>query len=238
MQVDYYLVSAARRSHRLKPGRNYVFGREAGVDIMLQDALVSRRHAEVRWRTEPEDGWALVDLGSRNGCSVNGQRVQDTAALNDGDQVQIGGQVFKYHLLPPGGDPASLGNQAPQISNVETIGPGFNMADIAEQGAAFTGSLSDGLLVMLQFLQQTHKTGRLDLLGGAETASVWVEKGIPVHAKLGAAIGVEAMVAINVKPPPRFAFHSNQAPDQKSLTGSANAILMEIARLSDEAGKA
>jgi hypothetical protein len=231
MQADYYLVSAARRSHRLKPGRSYVFGREAGVDILLQDALVSRRHAEVRWRTD--DGWDLVDLGSRNGVSVNGMRVKESAALQDGDQVAIGGQVFRYHLLPPGGDPASLSNQAPQISNVETIGPGFNLGDLAGQGAAFTGALSDGLLVVLQFLLQTHKSGRLDLIG-AETASIWVENGVAVHAKAGAATGIDAMVALNIAPPPRFAFHAGIAPDEKTIEGSGNGVLMEVARMSDE----
>ncbi len=232
MNVDYYLVSAARRTHRLKPGRSYVFGREAGVDILLQDALVSRRHAELHWHDE--NGWKMVDLGSRNGCSVNGTRVKDPVALTDGDQVQIGGQVFRYHLLPPGGDPASLGNQAPQISNVETIGPGFNFADLANQGAAFTGSLSDGLLVLLQFLQQTNKSGRLDLIGNSDNASVWVQKGTPVHAKHGALIGMDALVELAVTPPPRFAFHGDVAAEDRSLEGSTNGILMEIARLSDE----
>ncbi len=49
-----------------------VVGRDAGVDIRLNDRLVSRRHAIVF----PERGsWYINDLGSSNGTYVNGERV-------------------------------------------------------------------------------------------------------------------------------------------------------------------
>jgi hypothetical protein len=238
MKVDYYLISASRRAHRLKPGRPYVFGREAGVEIPVQDALASRRHAELRWRED--DGWDLVDLASRNGVMVNGVRIDATKPrkLDDADQVQIGGQVFRYHMLPPGGDPASLSEQAPQISNVETMGPGFSLSELASQGAAFTGELSDGVLVMLQFLLGTKKTGRLDFIGAKMIGSVWTAKGTPIHSTYGGEEGIDALVAWAVNPAPRFAFHADAAPDHFSIEGSANGILMEVARLMDEMKRA
>ena len=232
MQVDYYLVSAARRAHRLKPGRSYVFGREAGVDIQVPDALVSRRHAEVRWREDA--GWDLIDLESRNGVLLNGSRISRPSTLTDGDQIAIGGQIFRYHLLPPGADPASLMEQAPQIASGETMGPGFSLADLATQGAAFTGELSDGLFEMLQYLIQTRKSGRLDLLGRGCFGSIWVENGVPRHATLGPTQGIDALVQLTASPPPRFAFHAGIAPEATTLSGSANGILMEVARLVDE----
>jgi len=232
MQVDYYLVSAARRAHRLKPGRAYVFGREAGVDIQVPDALVSRRHAEVRWRED--EGWDLVDLESRNGVSLNGARITRNCKLEDGDQLAIGGQVFRYYLLPPGSDPASLMDQAPQIASGETMGPGFSLADLATQGAAFTGQLTDGLFEMLQYLMQTKKSGRLDLLGPGSFGSIWVDQGVPRHATLGPKKGFDALVALTTTPPPRFAFHNAIKPEETTLAGTANGILMEVARLVDE----
>jgi hypothetical protein len=234
MSVDYYLVSAARRAHRLRPDRSYVFGREEGVDIVLQDALVSRRHAELIWNG---DGWWEVkDLGSRNGVFVNGNRIPGPTRMDDGTQLQVGGQVYRLHMLPPGGDPASLGSQAPQISNLETMGPGFNLQDIANQGATFTGEVTGGgVLDLLQFFQATNKTGRLDLVGGANLASVWVNNGNPTHATFDASQGIDALISLAKSPPPRFAFHADAPPAaERTLQGSMQGLLMEVARVLDE----
>lgn len=234
MSVDYYLVSAARRAHRLRPDRSYVFGREEGVDIVLSDALVSRRHAELTWNAG--GWWECKDLGSRNGVFVNGSRIPGATKLDDGTQLQIGGQVYRLHMLPPGGDPASLGNQAPQISNIETMGPGFNLQDIANQGATFTGEITaGGVMDLLQFFQSTQKTGRLDLVGGTNLASVWVVNGNPIHATFDAEQGMDALVSLAKAPPPRFAFHADApAASDKTIQGSMQGILMEVARMLDE----
>jgi hypothetical protein len=111
------------------------------------------------------------------------------------------------------------------------------MAELATQGAAFTGVLSDGILVMLQFLQATHKTGRLDLLNPVPAGSIWVEKGTPVHASAKNLDSIDAIVELAVNPPQRFAFHTDAAPPEKTIEGSANGVLMEVARLMDEKKK-
>jgi FHA domain-containing protein len=63
-----------------------VIGRSSECDITLDDANVSRRHAEVRRIGE---GYSLFDLGSTNGTLVNGQSVQETALMN-GDVIEVG----------------------------------------------------------------------------------------------------------------------------------------------------
>lgn len=61
-------------------------GRMPDNDITIADSNVSRSHAEIR----PVDGgWVLVDLGSTNGCRVNGVRVTDRR-LADGDELSFG----------------------------------------------------------------------------------------------------------------------------------------------------
>ena len=235
--IGYFIVSATRQARRLLPGRTYVFGREEGIDIPVQDALASRRHAELRW-TEGK-GWSLADLNSRNGTFVNSQRIQGEVSLEDGSQLQVGGQVFRLYMLPPGGDPSSLSAQAPQISAQETMGPGFSLNDLASQGAAFTGAITEGgLLELLQFFQQTGKSGRLDLVGGQGQNSVWMASGVPTHACAGPAEGMDALVQLARRPPPRFAFHSDAvvAP-KRTIEGSGAGVLMEVARMMDEAGK-
>jgi pSer/pThr/pTyr-binding forkhead associated (FHA) protein len=72
----------------LAEGQEYVFGRdEDGADIVLNDDLVSRRHAKARrdW-----SGTHVEDLGSRNGIKVNGKKAT-RATLKDRDEVEIGG---------------------------------------------------------------------------------------------------------------------------------------------------
>ena len=53
--------------------RRVVLGRSRECDIQIEDANVSRRHAELR-----QEGTAfwIVDLDSTNGIEVNGRRVQ------------------------------------------------------------------------------------------------------------------------------------------------------------------
>jgi len=67
-------------------GRVTVIGRSSDCDVHVDDANVSRRHAEVR---RIGDGYSLVDLGSTNGTEVNGQRIQETALMN-GDVISVG----------------------------------------------------------------------------------------------------------------------------------------------------
>ena len=66
--------------------RPLTIGRTPECDVTVNDANVSRRHAEIRpWG----DGFVLVDLGSTNGSRVNGVAVSQRE-LNDGDELQFG----------------------------------------------------------------------------------------------------------------------------------------------------
>jgi DNA-binding NtrC family response regulator len=66
-----------------------VVGRDADSDVMLDAALISRRHARLR-RTG--SSWFIEDLDSRNGINVNGEAVKQ-AAITDGDVIRVGAFV-------------------------------------------------------------------------------------------------------------------------------------------------
>jgi hypothetical protein len=71
-----------------------VVGRSGDVDIPLEDAGVSRRHAEIH----VVDGRArVVDLGSTNGTFVDGERVA-TADLHDGSTITVGRSRLTFRL--------------------------------------------------------------------------------------------------------------------------------------------
>jgi ABC-type multidrug transport system ATPase subunit len=77
--------------HRL-PETLVRIGRGRGNDIMLDDLLVSRQHAEVR---RSPHGAEIVDLDSGNGTFVNGQRVS-RARLNADDVVTLGRHSLRF----------------------------------------------------------------------------------------------------------------------------------------------
>ncbi len=72
--------------------RTVTLGRSRECDIRVDDANVSRRHAEVR--QEGATYW-LVDLDSTNGTELNGRRVT-RAKLSDGDRIGLGGAELVF----------------------------------------------------------------------------------------------------------------------------------------------
>jgi DNA-binding winged helix-turn-helix (wHTH) protein len=87
----HWLLVRGRRV-ALGPGQNTV-GRDPSVDVCLDDAAVSRRHA--RLVVDGLDAW-LEDLGSKNGTTIGGMPVQEKTRLSDGDQLAFGGIAALY----------------------------------------------------------------------------------------------------------------------------------------------
>jgi hypothetical protein len=73
-----------------------VIGRARDCDIVVDDANVSRRHAELRH--EGPAFW-IVDLDSTNGIEVNGRRLR-RAKLEDGDTFVVGETEVAFSTEP------------------------------------------------------------------------------------------------------------------------------------------
>lgn len=113
----------------LTGGRPYIVGRAAACDLSIQDATVSRQHAELELTGA---GVRVRDLGSTNGTFLDGERVSDALAA-PGARVTFGKVDFNV-----------LAEQAP----AETPGEGSLDATILRQvrmrGAAdIAAQLSD-----------------------------------------------------------------------------------------------
>ncbi|WP_328483797.1 ATP transporter ATP-binding protein/permease [Streptomyces sp. NBC_00377] len=78
-------------SVRALPPRTVRIGRAADNDLVVDDLVVSRRHAELR--ELPGGGHEIADLGSHNGTYLNGLPVT-RAPLGPGDVVGIGHSAF------------------------------------------------------------------------------------------------------------------------------------------------
>ncbi len=84
-----YLIVAGK-THQLTKSRSRL-GRGAGVDIPVDDAGVSRAHAEIILGIPP----IVRDLGSTNGTSVDGRKIAESP-LHDGAQITIGSTTMTF----------------------------------------------------------------------------------------------------------------------------------------------
>lgn len=77
------------------------FGRSAGVEVPINDDLVSKNHARIVYQNNQH---TIMDTGSRNGVFVNGLRVE-SQTLKHRDEIQIGPARFAYsetgEFIPP-----------------------------------------------------------------------------------------------------------------------------------------
>jgi hypothetical protein len=82
----------------LVPPRGASIGRSRECDVVLEDAGVSRRHAELR----PLDAatWTVEDLGSTNGVRVNGRTIEGAHELRTGDRIGMGSTEMTFEIAP------------------------------------------------------------------------------------------------------------------------------------------
>jgi hypothetical protein len=73
---------------------SYTLGRHRNNDIVISDPKASSFHARI---DRSPEGFVLVDLKSRNGCWLNGKRVE-TARLKTGDELRVGMARLLYRV--------------------------------------------------------------------------------------------------------------------------------------------
>jgi len=93
--------------NRIALGRGSAQADETLVDLDAHNGYqrgVSRRHCILLRR---DDRLYLVDLGSSNGTSLNGERLEPhhPYSLADGDKLILGSMHFSVSFFPPGGLP-------------------------------------------------------------------------------------------------------------------------------------
>ena len=89
----------------------YILGRSPYCSIVVSNALASRQHCAVRLSAS---GLTIVDLGSRNGTSVNGERLREERTLHPGDIIRVGSDGIEV-LLTDG----QSGRQPHQTESME-----------------------------------------------------------------------------------------------------------------------
>ncbi len=88
---DAWLEGSNGARYKLRSGVMTI-GRLSTSDIVIDDQNVSRQHAELH---PAGDSYQLIDLGSTNGCKVNGRRIE-RQVLVDGDEITFGPVKLRF----------------------------------------------------------------------------------------------------------------------------------------------
>jgi len=133
-------------------------GRSASCQLVLDDALVSRRHAVVNVTKEAV---SINDLGSANGVFVNGERVTGTRVLRPGDRILIGKQelIFRATLRSE-----QVPESTAQRFNAETL-HGLDVSALRSATPKAGAPIGAGALHE-ESSEATHQGDALELLGG------------------------------------------------------------------------
>lgn len=121
-----------------------ILGRASECDVVLPDSLVSRKHARV-WL---EGGQLKVeDLGSRNGISVNGERVA-RLRVDEGDQLTVGSHTFQIAKASRQKSLSDTGSliaydRASELFNKMVRDPNSNQLPILYRAAQLLGTVFD-----------------------------------------------------------------------------------------------
>lgn len=100
-----------------------VIGRESYCDVLLDDAFVSRHHAQIEF--DGRELW-LTDLASTNGTYVNDTRLSTPYRLRDGDRIIMGnsilvmsvGAVEHVTIPPPTSEQEAISEEDPMTMPV------------------------------------------------------------------------------------------------------------------------
>lgn len=117
-------------------------GRSSGCHLVLEDNMVSRRHAEL---LVTDEGVTVKDLGSVNGLYVNARRVEGSQRLKEGDTLQIGQRAFVVRSILRESMPISSDRQM-----AETLHGDAGGDDQTHVGDVFDvlGSVAEKVLAM------------------------------------------------------------------------------------------
>jgi hypothetical protein len=151
--LSAWLRFADRSDIELLPGIT-VIGRSDSCQIVIEDPLISRRHACF---VVDAQGVLVKDLGSMNGVLVNGVKVDGTRALAAGDRITIGKGEAELRVAPAtrpqAGDFTRTQPRLTLSGALEAVdigGPGSSDSEPTRKGSilAMLGGVADKAFVL------------------------------------------------------------------------------------------
>jgi adenylate cyclase len=162
----FLIAESTGRRFPLGEGQSWAIGRGNGCAVTLESRSVSRLHALIQRRDAGD--LALVDLGSRNGSFVNGNRVSFPVSLEDQDKLLFGDQPLTFRN-PARSEPVPVAS-AVDLRNEPT-------------NALHTHSLTTILVVDIRDFTALARTLPVPLL--SQTIGTWFLRSGQIAQRLG-----------------------------------------------------
>jgi pSer/pThr/pTyr-binding forkhead associated (FHA) protein len=75
--------------------RTTVIGRDEALMIQILDERVSRKHLQISFNKD-KDAYYALDMRSRHGVCINGNKIERESCLADGDRITIGSTTLWF----------------------------------------------------------------------------------------------------------------------------------------------
>ena len=147
-------------------GERVVLGRHPSCQIVLDNAAVSRHHAQI---LESHGTHYLEDLRSRNGTQLNDGPVQGRIELHDGDEIHLCDYVFQFldssetSLAPDDLAKGGLGKLTSPARHRETVASADDDDAQAPAASGSSSSVLEGSSVITSLDADSVRTVRLNV---------------------------------------------------------------------------
>ncbi|MEZ4403027.1 MAG: DUF4388 domain-containing protein [Kofleriaceae bacterium] len=134
-------------------------------------------------------------------------------------------------------------SQVSTFGTVEYLDKPFSVATftgtidrlLQAQPAGFDGALAiDGLPDLIQLCALSNATSALRVTRGGSRGTIWFERGLVVHARCGAVVGLQAFYEIVGWKDGTFAVERGARPVDRTIGQRATELLIEAVRQQDE----
>lgn len=220
----------------IEPGKEIVIGRSSGLEMVLVEEMVSRKHAKI---TATQNELVIEDMGSTNGTFVNGEKVK-RAVLREGDRVLIGTSILKVVAS------ANTTTQSQAQQSLESLAAkkASENKKEAERGggqARMTGTVDEiPLPDLLQLFATSKKNGVLVVRTDADTGRIYLTEGVVHYCQIQSKPELPPLKAVYRMLTWRSGVFELDPPEEVNfsdpLDETVQAILMEGFRQQDELG--
>ncbi len=221
-----FLLVGPGEKHELSTGKTTCVGRAPGNHILLNDALVSRRHAEFMFDA---DTFFVQDLNSNNGTFVNDERVA-SKRLKHGDRIRFGSHIYEYRVQ------ANIDAQTDTAFDCTETISGANASAFQCPRDDFRGVLGTVKLVELcQLLQLGVRTGLLSIQDDSGKKSLlYFLKGELTGAENAQGSGDGVICSILQLTTGQFVFTNGDFTPAQLLKNKTSFYLLDAMRQQDE----